>query len=458
MSVLKYLDGLVSVISDFIAREMEAVMNLNAPRGTRDILPEEAEQRRALERTFSDVCERYGFGEIRVPTFEHTELFVRGVGDASDIVRKEMYTFTDKGDRSLTLRPEGTAGVARAYVEQGMSSWPAPVKLWYNMNMFRYEKMQKGRYREFWQLGCEVFGSDSPQADAQVIGLLDTFFAELGLEEVDLEINSIGCPACRTDYHKALREYYAPNVKDMCEDCHERYERNPLRMLDCKETYCHSLAQKAPSQLDYLCDECRVHFDNVKSYLDMMEISYRLNARLVRGLDYYTKTVFEFVSSHVGTQGTICGGGRYDGLVREIGGIDVPGVGFALGVERLLLELDAQNVPTGKVQRPDLFIASFPSTAANALDLAQSLIRSGLKVETDVMGRSLKAQFKAADRMEAYYVLVLGDTEVSISRGKLRRLSDGSEQDVPLTAVGTLLHNDRKKRSVAETEEVRFEL
>jgi histidyl-tRNA synthetase len=288
--------------------------------------------------------------------------------------------------------------------------------------------------------------------------LLDTFFAELGLEEVDLEINSIGCPACRADYHKALREYYAPNVKDMCEDCHERYERNPLRMLDCKETYCQSLATNAPSQLDFLCEDCEVHFENVKSYLDTMEISYRLNTRLVRGLDYYTKTVFEFVSSHVGTQGTICGGGRYDGLVREIGGIDVPGVGFALGVERLLLELDAQNVPVGKAQRPDLFIASFPSTAANALDLAQSMIRSGLKVETDVMGRSLKAQFKAADRMEAYYVLVLGDTEVSISRGKLRRLSDGSEQDVPLTAIGTLLHNDRKKRTVAEKEEVRFEL
>jgi histidyl-tRNA synthetase len=229
-------------------------------------------------------------------------------------------------------------------------------------------------------------------------------------------------------------------------------------MLDCKETYCQSLATNAPSQLDFLCEDCEVHFENVKSYLDTMEISYRLNTRLVRGLDYYTKTVFEFVSSHVGTQGTICGGGRYDGLVREIGGIDVPGVGFALGVERLLLELDAQNVPVGKAQRPDLFIASFPSTAANALDLAQSMIRSGLKVETDVMGRSLKAQFKAADRMEAYYVLVLGDTEVSISRGKLRRLSDGSEQDVPLTAIGTLLHNDRKKRTVAEKEEVRFEL
>jgi histidyl-tRNA synthetase len=437
---------------------MEAVMNLNAPRGTRDILPEEAERRRALERAFADVCERYGFGEIRVPTFEHTELFVRGVGDASDIVRKEMYTFTDKGDRSLTLRPEGTAGVARAYVEQGMSSWPAPVKLWYNMNMFRYEKMQKGRYREFWQLGCEVFGSDSPQADAQVIGLLETFFRELGLGEVDLEINSIGCPLCRADYHEALRQYYAAYVEDMCEDCHDRFERNPLRMLDCKEAYCQSLAMKAPSQLDYLCEECKVHFDNVKSYLDEMEMSYRLNSRLVRGLDYYTKTVFEFVSSHVGTQGTICGGGRYDGLVREIGGIDVPGVGFALGVERLLLELDAQNVPFGKAQSPDLFIASFPSTAANALDLAQTLIRSGLKVETDVMGRSLKAQFKAADRMEAHYVLVLGDTEVSISRGKLRRLSDGSEQDVPLTAIGTLLRDYRKKRTISEKEEVRFEL
>ncbi len=428
-------------------------MNLNAPRGTRDILPEEAERRRALERSFADVCERYGFGEIRVPTFEHTELFVRGVGDASDIVRKEMYTFVDKGDRSLTLRPEGTAGVARAYVEQGMSSWPAPVKLWYNMNMFRYEKMQKGRYREFWQLGCEVFGSASPQADAQVIGLLETFFGDLGLGDVDLEINSIGCPACRVDYHQALRDYYEPRLKEMCDDCHERFERNPLRMLDCKETFCHSLAEDAPTQLDYLCDDCKDHFDKVKAYLEMMEISYQLNPRLVRGLDYYTKTVFEFISSHVGTQGTICGGGRYDGLISEIGGIDVPGVGFALGVERLLLELEAQGISFGKAKSPDLFIASFPSTAANALDLAQSLIRTGLKVETDVMDRSLKAQFKAADRMEALYMLVLGDTEVSISRGKLRRLSDGSEQDVPLTAIGTLLHDYKKKLADAEADD-----
>lgn len=425
-------------------------MNLNAPRGTKDILPEEAERRRALERTFAEVCERYGFGEIRVPTFEHTELFVRGVGDASDIVRKEMYTFLDKGDRSLTLRPEGTAGVARAYIEQGMSSWPAPVKLWYNMNMFRYEKMQKGRYREFWQLGCEIFGSACPQADAQLIGMLVTFFDDLGLDEVNLEINSIGCPACRAAYHQALRDYYAPKLKDMCDDCHERFEKNPLRMLDCKEAYCHSLAEEAPAQLDYLCDDCKEHFDKVKSYLSMMEIPYNLNPRLVRGLDYYTRTVFEFVSSHVGTQGTICGGGRYDGLIREIGNIDVPGVGFALGVERLLLELDAQGIPFGKAARPDLYIASFPSTAANALDLAQSLIRSGLKVETDIMDRSLKAQFKAADRMEAHYVLVLGDTEVSLSRGKLRRLSDGSEQDVPLTAVGTLLHDYRKKLASAK--------
>lgn len=422
-------------------------MDLRAPRGTRDILPEEAASRRTIERAFADICSRYGYGEIRVPTFEHTDLFVRGVGEASDIVRKEMYTFSDRSERSLTLRPEGTAGVARAFVEQGMASRPAPVKLWYNMNMFRYEKMQKGRYREFWQFGCEVFESENPEADAELIGLLDTYFAELGLSDISLEINSIGCPLCREGYRKALREYYEPELPGMCEDCQVRYERNPLRMLDCKETHCHRLAGDAPVQCDYLCDVCRVHFDKVKEYLDQLEISYTVNPRMVRGLDYYTRTVFEFVSLNVGTQGSICGGGRYDGLIREIGGADVPAVGFAMGVERLMLELEAQGIDLEAETYPDLFIASFPSTISHALSLAQILIREGLCVETDIMGRSLRAQLKAADRMRAYYVLVLGDTEVSQAKAKLRRLSDGSESTVTLTTIGTLLKNDKAKRS-----------
>ncbi|HZK29192.1 MAG TPA: histidine--tRNA ligase [Clostridia bacterium] len=420
-------------------------MDLRAPRGTRDILPEEAASRRAVERIFTDTCSRYGYGEIRVPTFEHTELFVRGVGDASDIVRKEMYTFADRSDRNLTLRPEGTAGVARAFVEQGMASRPAPIKLWYNMNMFRYEKMQKGRYREFWQFGCEVFESKNPATDAELMGLLDSYFVKLGLSDISLEINSIGCPSCREAYRKALRAYYEPELSGMCEDCHERFSRNPLRMLDCKETHCHMLAGHAPLQRDYLCDGCRAHFDQVKEYLDVLDISYEVNPRMVRGLDYYTRTVFEFISQNVGTQGTICGGGRYDGLIGEIGGPDVPAVGFAMGVERLMLELEAQGIILVEETSPDLYIASFPSTVADALLLAKTLICEGFYVETDIMGRSLRAQLKAADRLNASYVFVLGDRELLEAKGKLRRLSDGSESTVSLGTIGTSLKNDKVK-------------
>lgn len=414
-------------------------MDLKAPRGTRDVLPEETARRQALERAFADVCDRYGYGEIRVPTFEHTELFVRGVGDASDIVRKEMYTFEDKGGRSLTLRPEGTAGVARAFIEQGMASRPAPVKLWYNMNMFRYEKMQKGRYREFWQFGCEVFGSEAPEADAEVIGLLDSYFLELGLSRIRLELNSIGCPRCREAFRQALKDYYKPHFASLCSDCQVRYELNPLRLLDCKEDHCHQLAEEAPVQLDFLCPACLEHFDKVKGYLDKLGVAYTINPRLVRGLDYYTRTVFEFVSPHVGTQGSICGGGRYDGLIGELGGDDMPAVGFAMGVERLLIELEAQGIPAGQLKEPDLYIASFPSTAADALALAQQLIREGFAVETDIMGRSIRAQMKAADRRGARFILVLGDRELAEAKGRLRRLSDGSESEVPLTAVSSRL-------------------
>lgn len=374
-----------------------------------------------------------------MPAFEYTELFVRGVGDSSDVVRKEMYTFLDKSDRSLTLRPEGTAGVARAFVEHGMASRPAPVKLWYNMSMFRYEKMQKGRYREFWQFGCEIFGAGAAEADAEVIGLLDAYFAELGLGEVRLEINSIGCPACRESYKKALRDYYRPELPRMCDDCQIRFDRNPLRMLDCKEDYCSSLAAGAPVQLDYLCDDCRLHFDRVQAALEKQAIKFVVNPLIVRGLDYYTRTVFEFISENVGSQGSICGGGRYDGLVREIGGSDVPAVGFAMGVERLMLEMEAQGLVLGSPAGPDLYIASFPSTSADALALAKTLVGEGLAVETDLMNRSIRAQMKAADRMGAAYILVLGEEEVSLAQASLRKMSDGSETRLSLSEVGQYL-------------------
>lgn len=424
-------------------------MDLKAPRGTRDILPEEAAGRRFLEETFGDLCGRYGYGEIRVPTFEHTELFIRGVGDASDIVRKEMYTFEDKGGRSLTLRPEGTAGVVRAYIEQGMASRPAPVKLWYKMNMFRYEKMQKGRYREFWQFGCETIGSQAPQADAELIGLLDSFFLELGLEDIELQINSIGCPGCRDSYREALRDYYRPQLSGMCEDCQVRFELNPLRMLDCKEDHCHSLAGDAPVQLDYLCETCRLHFEEVKDCLNELGVLYEINPRMVRGLDYYSRTVFEFISAHVGTQGTICGGGRYDGLVSELGGPPTPAVGFAMGVERLMLEAEAQGLSLERLETPDLYIASFPSTSARALALTRSLVGQGFRVESDIMGRSLRAQMKAADRMGASFILVLGEEELEQGQGKLRNLTDGREEAVRLEKIGDLL---RQAKEVKEDE------
>ncbi len=418
-------------------------MDLRAPRGTRDILPEETIRRRRLEQAFADLCGRYGYREIRVPVFEHTELFVRGVGDSSDVVRKEMYTFQDRSDRSLTLRPEGTAGVARAFIEHGMSSWPAPVKLWYNLNMFRYEKMQKGRYREFWQFGCETFGAAAPGADAEVIGLLDAFFSELGLEEIRLEINSIGCPGCRDTYREALRDYYRPHLPDMCEDCQIRFERNPLRMLDCKEDSCSMLAADAPVQLDYLCDDCRDHFDQVKDALDRQGVRYRVNPLIVRGLDYYTRTVFEFLSEHVGTQGAICGGGRYDGLISEIGGPDMPAVGFAMGVERLMLELEAQGINLAEEAGPDLFIVSFPSTVADALALARALIRQGVSVETDLMDRSIRSQMKAADRAGAAFILVLGEAERAADEVKVRKMADGREDRVPIAGIGDYLRANR---------------
>ena len=405
-------------------------MNIAAPRGTKDILPEEMSRWHAVENLFASVCQRYGYGEIRVPTFEQTELFARGVGGSTDIVRKEMYTFEDKGGRSMTLRPEGTAGIARAYIENGMASLPSPVKLYYDMSFFRYEKMQKGRYREFWQLGCENFGSSSAYADAEVIALLDTFFTELRLDERQLELGSIGCPDCRPEFIKALRAHFEPNLAKMCADCEERFELNPLRILDCKEEGCQPFIESAPSQLDYLCPDCADHFDKLKTALDELGIAYNINRSMVRGLDYYTRTVFEYVSTHVGTQGSICGGGRYDGLVEMLGGKATPAGGFAMGIERLLLEVEAQGVDLPAAEAPDLYIVSFPDTAVSAMALTQRLIRSGLMVQTDVMERSFRAQMKQADRSGARYMLLLGAEELSKREFLLKRLADGSEESV----------------------------
>jgi len=415
-------------------------MKYSVPKGTKDILPEDIYRWQKAEQAFAGVCEQYGYEEIRIPTFESTDLFQRSVGDTTDVVQKEMYTFEDKGGRSITLRPEGTAGVVRSYIEHGMSSLPSPVRLFYNITAFRYENVQKGRFREFHQFGIEAFGSKGPQIDAEIISILTLFFARMGLSQTRLCINSIGCPECRTDYNKVLKEYYRPNLKDMCVDCQSRFDKNPLRMLDCKSEHCHELAGGAPKLIDYLCDDCRTHFEGLKSSLASLGIAYTVDPGIVRGLDYYTRTVFEFVSDHVGTQGTICGGGRYDGLVETMGGQSVPGVGFAMGVERFLMEVESQGVEMKKDQKVLLYIASMdPACAVSAQELAFSLRKEGIGCETDLMERSFKAQLKYAGKKGTPYLLVLGANEIETGKARVKRMDDGSQTDVDLNDLSGLI-------------------
>ncbi len=413
--------------------------SLGAPRGTRDILPEESARWRQLEAKFDDICERFGYGEIRIPTFEATDIFARGVGDASDIVRKEMYSFEDRAGRSLTLRPEGTAGVVRSYIQQGMASWPTPVKLYYKLNLFRYEAVQKGRQREFNQFGVECFGSSSPALDAEVISLVHRYLRSLGLSELRLEINSLGSAACRQAYQEKLREWLAPQIGHFCEDCQARFESNPLRILDCKVPEDQARLSEAPLLLEHLDEESARHFDSVKKYLEAMDIPYVVNPRIVRGLDYYSHTVFEFISEHVGTQGTICGGGRYDQLVEQLGGPATPACGFAMGVERLLLELEAnQALPAAKTQNR-LFLAGLDAESrAAALQLADALRQAGLACQSEICDRSLRAQMKYANKSNYRYIIVLGSDELAQQRAKLRDLSDGSEVEVSLNVEDIL--------------------
>ncbi len=406
---------------------------IQAPKGTKDILPNQIAAWQQLEEQFLQTASLFGFQEIRVPTFEQTELFQRGVGDTTDVVQKEMYTFLDKGGRSMTLRPEITASVVRAYLEHGLSSTPSPQKFCYRHTAFRYEKMGKGRYREFNQFGCEVFGAQSPTTEAEMIAMLFEFFKRLGLQKITLKINSIGCPACRPAYLQVLRDYLRPHLSEMCEDCVRRFEKNPMRSLDCKQERCQKIVANAPLQSDYLCAECEQHFTELKSELDAMGIPYEHDPFIVRGLDYYTKTVFEFVSENVGTQGTICGGGRYDGLVAEMGGNHTPAVGFALGVERLLMELEAQGVELKQAPTTDLYLVAFNETKLDALKLASDLRKRDIRVENDLMGRSFKAQMKYANKTGAKFLLVLGEDEVKTGNAKLKCMQDGNEHNIELT-------------------------
>ena len=410
------------------------MMRYAAQKGTRDILPSEIYNWQLAEKTFANVCHSFGYEEIRIPTFEQTDLFQRGVGDTTDVVTKEMYTFKDKGDRSITLKPEGTAGVARSFIENGMANGVLPAKMYYIIPAFRYERPQAGRLREFHQFGVEVFGASGAETDAEVISLADSLLKKLGVQ-VRLYINSIGCPTCRKAYNEALKAYFAPHLDGLCYDCKTRYEKNPLRLLDCKEEDCKKINADAPSILDHLCPDCKAHFEKLKAYLQEAGIEYAINDRIVRGLDYYTRTVFEFVSTAIGAQGTVCGGGRYDGLIRELGGGDVPGVGFAVGIERLLMLIE-KNGDAIVEEKPDVyFVGMDEDCRKKAFSLCLALRAKGVWAEVDHMSRSVKAQFKYADKIGAKYVAVLGGNELAEGVVSLKEMATGTTKSVPFAEV-----------------------
>ena len=405
----------------------------SAIKGTQDTLPKESYKVQYVESAVRETAENFGFFEMRTPVFEHTELFQRGVGETTDVVQKEMYTFEDKGGRSITLRPEGTAGAVRSFLEHGLFNEALPQKIYYLTSCYRYEKPQAGRLREFHQFGIECFGAGEPAADAEVISLANEVFNYLGVNNLALEINSIGCPECRKEYHKALKEYFAQYKDDLCETCLGRLDRNPMRILDCKSPVCSGIAEKAPTVLEFLCDDCKNHFEGVKKYLDAMEIEYTVNPQIVRGLDYYTRTVFEFVSKEIGAQGTVCGGGRYDGLIAEMGGQPLPACGFGMGIERLLLLMEAQNIPIPPAKRCDLYIASLGDNAnLKAAAIATELRNEGLYVQFDTVGRGFKAQMKFANKIGARYTLVLGDNEIETGNIKLKNMETGNEIEMVL--------------------------
>ena len=408
-------------------------MKYSAQKGTRDILPQEIYRWHKAEQMFAQVCHSYGYEEIRIPTFEQTDLFQRSVGDTSDVVTKEMYTFEDKGGRRVTLRPEGTAGVVRSFIENGMTSLATPVRLFYNITAFRYEKMQKGRYREFHQFGLEAFGAEGPGIDAEIISIVDVYFKRMGLKNIKLCINSIGCPVCRAEYNKILKDYFRPHISELCEDCQERFEKNPLRMIDCKIDGEKELVRNAPRLIDYLCDDCRAHFEGLKSQLESLGIEYSIDPNIVRGLDYYTRTVFEFVSENVGTQGTICGGGRYDGLVGSMEGPQTPGIGFAMGAERFLLEAEAQNVMPDKPRYVRIYLcAQSPEAKTRVGRLCYELRLRGVGCEQDLADRSFRAQLKYAGKQNIPYLAVIGDDELATGEVKIKSMEDGTETAVKI--------------------------
>lgn len=401
---------------------------INIPKGTKDVLPQESYKWHYIEGKVREIAKEFNLKEIRTPTFEHTELFLRGVGETTDVVNKEMYTFLDKGERSITLKPEGTAGVVRAYLENGLASLAMPLKMYYITPVFRYEKPQAGRLREHHQFGIEVYGSESAVTDAEVISIASSLFEKLNIKNLTLNINSIGCPTCRAEYNKALKEYYRPHLDEMCETCRERFDKNPLRILDCKEEKCKEINVNAPAITDYLCADCKAHFESLKEYLTAMNIPFVVNSRIVRGLDYYTRTVFEFVSNNIGSQGTVCGGGRYDGLVEQLGGKHTPCAGFGMGIERLLLLMDSVGIDIPENDGISVYFATFGENALKKALLYTSLLRkAGVSADFDHLNKSFKAQFKYANKINAKYVVSIGDDEINSGVLKVKNMQNGEE-------------------------------
>ena len=415
-------------------------MLTTAPRGTKDIMPADVAAWRYLEDTMRKVCAQYGYKEIRTPVFEHTELFLRGIGETTDVVEKEMYTFTDRGERSLTLRPENTASAVRAYIEHKLYAEPAPTKLFYIGPMFRYDRPQAGRYRQFHQFGIEALGIQGPNIDAEIILLAVQILQSLGLKDLKLKINSVGCPNCRPGHREKLQEFFKPSFDQLCKDCQSRYDRNPLRLLDCKNPKCQELGVGAPSLEECLCDECKAHFDGLKELLTAAGVDFEVDHNLVRGLDYYTKTAFEIQYKPLGAQSAVCGGGRYDGLIEEVGGPATPGIGFAMGMERVLLALESQNLLPAADDAMDVFIVCpKKENFTLAFKTAIELRRAGLKVDYDFQGRSMKAQMKAANRVQAKYVLIFGEDEVARGQVVLRNMANSEQNEIAISDILTKL-------------------
>lgn len=406
------------------------------PKGTNDILPGEIEKWHHVEGIIRKICAEYGYNEIRTPVFEHTELFLRGVGETTDVVEKEMYTFEDKGKRSLSLRPEGTACMVRAYVEHKLYAQPQPIKVFYIGPMFRYANVQAGRYRQFHQFGVEVLGSKDPAVDAEVIAMAMDFYSRLGLQGLELHINSVGCPKCRPVHRERLHDFLISSVDNLCALCRSRFARNPMRILDCKEERCQEATVGAPMTTDCLCEDCAGHFAMVQKYLDNVGIKYIVNERLVRGLDYYTNTAFEIMASDIGAQSSIGGGGRYDRLIEDIGGPPTPGIGYALGLERILAAMERQGFEFPGVRPVDVFISTLGDRArAKAFKLLYSFRHAGLAAEMDLLGRSLKAQMKNAARLNAGVTVILGDEELDRGVAVVRDMAISQQAEVPLEGI-----------------------